>query len=250
MKLLALALALPLALADKYAVLIAGSNSYANYRHQADVAHAYNILTAGGVKAENIITMMYDDIAGHITNKFKGQIFNRPDGATASPDVYAAVKDHIDYRKGEVTPSNFIKVLTGEMPPTHGSVWKHPNMRFAYVAQHAFHHLEAHLEKTPVEYILWRYSGGYDKELAAQDTLKFSEEEEAQMKKKITVLTPLDGEKKWVVERICSRRKTKTTMTTMTTMNERSPSFSAHFDEQRPSKTLLLSKSAIGCADR
>jgi len=105
--------------------------------------------------------------------------------------------------------STAIKVLTGEMPPTHGSVWKHPNMRFAYVAQHAFHHLEAHLEKTPVEYILWRYSGGYDKELAAQDTLKFSEEEEAQMKKKITVLTPLDGEKKWVVERICSRRKTK-----------------------------------------
>merc|ERR1711871_1264671 len=95
--------------------------------------------------------------------------------------------------------STAIKVLTGEHPPTHGTVWKHPNMRFAYVAQHAFHHLEAHLEKTPVEYILWRYSGGYDKELAAQDTLKYTEEEKAQMAKK------------WVLERIVSRRKTKKT---------------------------------------
>jgi elongation factor 3 len=107
--------------------------------------------------------------------------------------------------------STAIKVLTGEMPPTHGSVWKHPNMRFAYVAQHAFHHLEAHLEKTPVEYILWRYSGGYDKELAAQDTLKYSEEEEKMMKKKISVITATGEERKWVLDRIVSRRKAKKT---------------------------------------
>jgi elongation factor 3 len=105
--------------------------------------------------------------------------------------------------------STAIKVLTGEMPPTHGTVWRHPNMRFAYVAQHAFHHLEAHLEKTPVEYILWRYSGGYDKELAAQETLKYTEEEEAMMAKKISVLTATGEEKKWVLDRIISRRKKK-----------------------------------------
>jgi len=105
--------------------------------------------------------------------------------------------------------STAIKVLTGEHPPTHGSCWKHPNMRFAYVAQHAFHHLEAHLEKTPVEYILWRYSGGYDKELAAQDTLKYTEEEKKKMAQKISVLTETGVEKKWVLERIVSRRKSK-----------------------------------------
>lgn len=38
--------------------------------------------------------------------------------------------------------STMIKVLTGEIEPTSGSVWKHPNMRIAYVAQHAFHHIE------------------------------------------------------------------------------------------------------------
>jgi len=101
-------------------------------------------------------------------------------------------------------------VLTGEMPPSFGTVWKHPNMRFAYVAQHAFHHIEDHLEKTPVEYILWRYSGGYDKELASQDTLQYTEDEKAMMAKKISIVTEA-GEKKWVVERIVSRRKTKKT---------------------------------------
>lgn len=43
--------------------------------------------------------------------------------------------------------STLIKVLTGEVEPTSGTVWKHPNLRIAYVAQHAFHHLEKHLDK-------------------------------------------------------------------------------------------------------
>jgi ABC-type Mn2+/Zn2+ transport system ATPase subunit len=38
--------------------------------------------------------------------------------------------------------STLIKLLTGEMQPQEGAVWKHPNTRLAYVAQHAFHHLE------------------------------------------------------------------------------------------------------------
>ena len=40
--------------------------------------------------------------------------------------------------------STMIKLLTGEMEPTVGNVKKHPNCRFAYVAQHAFHHIEQH----------------------------------------------------------------------------------------------------------
>ena len=34
-----------------------------------------------------------------------------------------------------------IKVLNGELKPTAGTIVKHPNLRLAYVAQHAFHHL-------------------------------------------------------------------------------------------------------------
>merc|ERR1711935_525240 len=64
---------------------------------------------------------------------------------------------------------------------------------------------------TPVEHILWRSSGGYDKELAAQDTLKYTKEEEEMMAKKISVITATGETKKWVLDRIVSRRKSKKT---------------------------------------
>merc|ERR1719287_302756 len=74
--------------------------------------------------------------------------------------------------------STMIKLLVGEIEPQTGSVWKHPNARIAYVAQHAFHHIEAHLTKTPNEYIRWRYANqGEDKESLVKVTMQFSEEE-------------------------------------------------------------------------
>merc|ERR1711959_523041 len=60
--------------------------------------------------------------------------------------------------------STAIKLLTGELIPTKGEVERHPNLRMAYVAQHAFQHLEKHLTQTPVQYILERFAGGDDKE--------------------------------------------------------------------------------------
>ena len=40
--------------------------------------------------------------------------------------------------------STMIKVLTGELVPQVGETWMHPSARVAYVAQHAFHHIEMH----------------------------------------------------------------------------------------------------------
>jgi len=60
--------------------------------------------------------------------------------------------------------STAIKLLIGELKPKTGSIWRHQNMRLAYVAQHAFHHLERHMDKTAVEYILWRFAGADDRE--------------------------------------------------------------------------------------
>ena len=34
------------------------------------------------------------------------------------------------------------RCLTGEVQPTTGTVWQHPNARIGYIAQHAFHHIE------------------------------------------------------------------------------------------------------------
>jgi len=85
--------------------------------------------------------------------------------------------------------STMIKLLTGELMPDKGSgeVWKHPNARVAYVAQHAFHHIEHHLEKSPNEYIRWRYEHGSDKEGLEKITTKMTEEEEAAINKPMII---------------------------------------------------------------
>ncbi|GJR57078.1 ribonuclease H-like domain-containing protein [Tanacetum coccineum] len=70
-----------------WALLVAGSNEYENYRHQADVCHAYQILKRGGLKDENIMVFMYDDIANHRYNPKPGVIINSP----KANDVYAGI---------------------------------------------------------------------------------------------------------------------------------------------------------------
>jgi elongation factor 3 len=60
--------------------------------------------------------------------------------------------------------STAIKLLIGELKPMTGTIWRHQNMRLAYVAQHAFHHLEKHMDKTATDYIMWRFQGADDKE--------------------------------------------------------------------------------------
>ena len=80
--------------------------------------------------------------------------------------------------------STLIKLLVQESTPDEGSgeVWKHMNLRVAYVAQHSFHHVEQHLDSSPVEYIKWRFSGGVDKEDISKPTMKLTEEEEIEAK--------------------------------------------------------------------
>merc|ERR1711975_108999 len=74
--------------------------------------------------------------------------------------------------------STAIKVLVGEQKPSEGSIWKAAGLRMAYVAQHAFHHLEKHMQKTPTEYIMWRFAGDDDKESIEFKTQELSVDEE------------------------------------------------------------------------
>jgi len=60
--------------------------------------------------------------------------------------------------------STAIKILIGELKTTQGEIYKHPGMRIAYIAQHAFYHLEKHINKTPTQYIMWRFAGNEDQE--------------------------------------------------------------------------------------
>lgn len=54
---------------------------------QADVCHAYQLLKKGGLKDENIIVFMYDDIANNTENPRPGVLINNPHGQ----DVYQGV---------------------------------------------------------------------------------------------------------------------------------------------------------------
>ncbi|XP_055819309.1 vacuolar-processing enzyme-like [Solanum dulcamara] len=89
----------------KWAVLVAGSNGWDNYRHQADVCHAYQLLKDGGLKDEHIIVFMYDDIAHNRENPRPGVIINNPHGH----DVYKGVPK--DYVGEDVNAKNFYNVI-------------------------------------------------------------------------------------------------------------------------------------------
>jgi len=54
---------LAISYAGNWAVLVAGSDDYSNYRHQSDICHAYQILKKNGVPEEHIIVIARDDIA-------------------------------------------------------------------------------------------------------------------------------------------------------------------------------------------
>jgi len=96
--------------AAHYAVLVAGSNMYYNYRHQADVFHAYQSLISYGFEKDNIITFAYDDIASDPENPFPGKVFNKPSDGPGK-DVYDGIE--IDYKGKDVTSDNFLAVLKG-----------------------------------------------------------------------------------------------------------------------------------------
>lgn len=104
---------------DHYAVLVAGSHTYGNYRHHADVAHAYHVAVAGGIPKDNIIVMMYDDVVNDNENPYPGQLFNAPtDDGTPGVDVYAGVAK--DYVGNDVTAANFLAVITGDKKAMQG----------------------------------------------------------------------------------------------------------------------------------
>ncbi|GJU27636.1 vacuolar-processing enzyme-like protein [Tanacetum coccineum] len=88
------------------------------YFRKADVCHAYQILKNGGLKDENIVVFMYDDITNNEENPRKGIIINSPDG----DDVYHGVPK--DYTGEDVTVDNFFAVLLGNKTAVKGGSGK------------------------------------------------------------------------------------------------------------------------------
>lgn len=104
--------------------------------------------------------------------------------------------------------STLIKLLTGETIPQTGKVEKHPNLRIGYIKQHALEHVEMHLEKTPNQYLQWRYANGDDREVHMKATRALTDEDKAQMDKWIDLG---DGTPPRQVENLMGRQKYKKT---------------------------------------
>lgn len=118
------------------ALLIAGSAGWGNYRHQADVCHAYQVLVQKGIAPERIVVMMADDLAHNPSNPQQGSIFNCP----GCKDVYAGVPH--DYTGGAVNAVTFLDVLMGNADAVAGQgsgrvIASGPEDRvFVYYADH------------------------------------------------------------------------------------------------------------------
>jgi elongation factor 3 len=100
--------------------------------------------------------------------------------------------------------STLVNVLTGELIPTSGEVYQHENIRIAYIKQHAFAHIDHHLDSTPSEYIQWRFQTGEDRETMDRANKIITDDDEKAMDK----IYRIDGTQRRVIG-IHSRRKFK-----------------------------------------
>ncbi|KAI0035881.1 P-loop containing nucleoside triphosphate hydrolase protein [Vararia minispora EC-137] len=141
--------------------------------------------------------------------KMQNCTFTYPGKSTPSLiDVSCALS--LSSRVGIIGPngagkSTLIKLLTGETEPQVGTVTKHPSLRIGYVSQHATHHIERHLEKTPIQYIQWRFQDGHDREILEKATRVLTDEEKAVLE---TPFVGKNGEKRRL-ELIMGRQKLK-----------------------------------------
>ena len=82
--------------------------------------------------------------------------------------------------------TTLLKLLIGELELEEdginaGKINRHHNLRTAYIAQHAMHHLEESLQITPVQYLQRRYYQGRDKEMSKMKIFKLTEADKAAM---------------------------------------------------------------------
>lgn len=92
---------------DLWAVIIATSKDWNNYRHQADALAMYHLLKRNGVSDDNIILFLIDDIPYAPENPLEGQVRHVPAGEDVRKNVI------IDYVGEQVTVKNLKNVLMG-----------------------------------------------------------------------------------------------------------------------------------------
>lgn len=93
---------------SRWALLVAPSTGWTNYRHQADVLNMYQILKSRGYDDEHIVLIMEDDIAYNAANPKPGVVSVSLSGENLYHDVA------IDYHPSRLRASDIGKILAGE----------------------------------------------------------------------------------------------------------------------------------------
>lgn len=114
-------------LQDRYAVVMATSTGWNNYRHQADALDIYRMLRKAGYDDAHIVLITEDDLADNPQNPHPGVVHVSPEGENLHENIIN------DYRISELTPEDLGHILSGtvtERTPevVHGS--KNTNVLF------------------------------------------------------------------------------------------------------------------------
>lgn len=96
-------------LKDKYAVIVAASTGWNNYRHQADAMAMYHLLRRHGYDDKHIILIMEDDIANNPENP-RGEVRVEIDGENLYNDT---VRNAIDYKLSKLNYEDLINIMAG-----------------------------------------------------------------------------------------------------------------------------------------
>lgn len=91
----------------RWALLVASSRGWNNYRHQADVLNIYQILKRNGYDDDHIVVIMEDDLAYNPNNPEPGVMYTRMDGINIYHDV------QIDYHVSQLNPHDILEILLG-----------------------------------------------------------------------------------------------------------------------------------------
>ncbi|XP_055979520.1 GPI-anchor transamidase [Sorex fumeus] len=99
---------------NNWAVLVCTSRFWFNYRHVANTLSVYRSVKRLGIPDSHIVLMLADDMACNPRNPKPATVFSHKN---MELNVYGDDVE-VDYRSYEVTVENFLRVLTGRVPPS------------------------------------------------------------------------------------------------------------------------------------
>jgi len=95
--------------ATPWVFLVTGSNTWDNYRHHADIAHAYHHISHS-VPTNRIVSFQFNDVPTLEENPYQGTLFNQPSGKAQGVDVNHNFNR--SYTGSSVNKRNILHALT------------------------------------------------------------------------------------------------------------------------------------------